>query len=230
MSLVEHLSARGYFVIAAARRVEKMESHFYNKKNISIEYLDLDDIKSIPEFLNKLIKLYKTIPYLVNNAGVNINKPVKKIKYNDLLNSLNVNVISHFLIMQKIVQIMQKYNFGRIVNLTSGAPLNCFEGFACYSASKSALNALTVTTAREYSSSNIKINLMSPGPVKSEMAPNAPMDPSACFPTIDYLLALDRDGPTGKFFWLGYEVPLFPDLDGVEWLKGQGNNKLRKIL
>ena len=125
---------------------------------------------------------------------------------------------------------MKKNNFGRIINLTSGAPLNCITGFGIYSASKGALNALTVTAAREYSKYNIKINLMSPGPVRTEMTPDAPMHISVCYPTVDYLLNLDESGPTGKFFWLGYEVPLFPDLEGVEWLKGIGNSKLNKIL
>ncbi len=51
---------------------------------------------------------------------------------------------------------------------------------------------------------------MSPGPVRTEMAPDAEMDPSACHPTVDYLLQLGENGPTGKFFWLGYQIPIVP--------------------
>ena len=54
--------------------------------------------------------------------------------------------------------------------------------------------------------------------------------PEVCHPTADYLLSLDENGPSGRFFWLGYEVPLFPDLVGVDWLKGKANEKLRKVL
>jgi len=230
MSLARYLSKNGYSVIAAARRFEKMEEDFADDKDISIQYLDLNDVKYIPVFVKSLIEKYEYIPYLINNAGVNINQYVNKIKYVDLIQSFNINSFSPLLVMQELIEQMKNKNFGRIINITSGAPLNCFKGFGCYSASKSALNALTVTAAHEYSKYNIKINLMSPGPVKSEMAPNAPMDSSVCFPTMDYLLNLDDNGPTGKFFWLGYEIPLFPDLHGVEWLKGQGNNKLKRIL
>jgi 3-oxoacyl-[acyl-carrier protein] reductase len=87
-----------------------------------------------------------------------------------------------------------------------------------------------VTAAREYADHDIKINLMSPGPVRSQMAPDAPMDPSVCHPTVDYLLGLDQGGPTGRFFWLGYEIPLFPDLEGIHWLEGRADPRFRSVL
>ncbi len=124
---------------------------------------------------------------------------------------------------------MKKKNFGRIINVTSGAPLNCFPEYGIYSASKATLNALTVTAAKECAAFNIKINLMSPGPVRTEMAPDAPMDPSVCHPTADYLLGLGEDGPTGRFFWLGYEIPLFPNLEGIHWLEGRADERFKKV-
>ena len=47
-----------------------------------------------------------------------------------------------------------------------------------------------------------------------------------------YLLNLEKNGPSGKFFWLGYEVPLFPNLEGIDWLNGEGKGcgKLKKVL
>jgi hypothetical protein len=70
---------------------------------------------------------------------------------------------------------------------------------------------------------------MSPGPVETEMAPDAPMEPSACHPTVDYLLNLDEDGPTGRLFWLGYQLPLVPDLEGVEWLEGEASDQYKQV-
>ena len=116
-----------------------------------------------------------------------------------------------------------------MINVTSGAPLNNFPNYGIYSGSKALLNSLTVTIAREYSEFDIKVNLMSPGPVKSEMSPEGPMDPSVCFPTVDYLLG-DSLEKTASFFWLGHEVPLTPNLEGVDWLKGQANGILDKVL
>jgi len=41
---------------------------------------------------------------------------------------------------------------------------------------------------------------------------------------------MDDTGPTGKFFWLGHEVPLFPDLGDVDWEEGKGTDKMKKII
>lgn len=199
-ALAKYLSEIGFSVITAARRVRKMKKTFANNKNISIHYLDLNDIEGISTFLDSIFDKNSYIPFLINNAGVLTEKDIEHIRYKDFRYSFNVNSISPFLILQKLIKPMKKNNFGRIINLTSGAPLNCITGFGIYSASKGALNALTVTAAREYSKYNIKINLMSPGPVRTEMTPDAPMHISVCYPTVDYLLNLDESGPTGKFF------------------------------
>jgi NAD(P)-dependent dehydrogenase (short-subunit alcohol dehydrogenase family) len=125
---------------------------------------------------------------------------------------------------------MKQHDFGRIVNVTSGASINCPTGAIPYSASKAALNTATVTAAKELSEYNVKINLMSPGPTKSEMAPDAPLNPTACHPTVDYLLSLDEDGPSGKFFWLGNRVPLFPELGDVDWESGQPSEEMERVI
>src|SRR5690606_861144 len=134
------------------------------------------------------------------------------------------------LVMKRLLPAMAADGFGRVINVTSGAPLNCFAGYASYSASKGALNAVSITAANEYADTNVTVNLMSPGPVRSNMAPNAPMDPSACHPTVDFLLSDALDTPTGGFFWLGHEIPLKPDLNGIQWLEGRAPDRFRKVV
>ncbi len=219
-----------YHVIAAARRVEKMEKEFKKLNNISIYKIDLDDIDLTKKVIDGVVEEHGYIPYLINNAGVNINEKVEKLTESELMKAFNVNTISPLIIMKKLLPGMKQNNFGRIINITSGAPLNNMAGYAAYSASKAALNSITITASREVKEYNIKINLMSPGPVKTEMAPRSEKDPSVCLPTVRYLLDLEEDGPTGKFFWLGHEVPLFPDLEGVDWLEGKPSENMRKVL
>jgi len=219
-----------YHVIAAARRIEKMEKEFKNIDNISIYEIDLNDLDLAKTVIDEIIQEHGYIPYLINNAGVNVNENIEDLTEDQLMKSFNVNVISPLITMKKLLPNMKENNFGRIINITSGAPMNNMEGYAAYSASKAALNSLTITASKEYSDYNIKINLMSPGPVKTEMAPQADKDPSICLPTAKYLLSLEKEGPTGKFFWLGYEVPIFADLEGVNWLEGEPSENMRKVL
>lgn len=218
-----------YHVIVVARRMERLQDYFGDRDNISIYQADLGDPTDLALFSDKVVSEQGYIPFLINNAGVNSRGKIEDLSMDTVRHSAQVNALSPLFLMKKLLPAMREHNFGRIINVTSGAPLNCFPGFGAYSASKGFLNALTVSAAREHEEYNIKINLMSPGPVRSEMSPDSNLDPEICHPTADYLLNLDEKGPTGKFFWLGHEVPLFPDLEGVNWLEGDAGGKLKKV-
>lgn len=228
-ALAIHLSS-AYNVIALARRKNVMDEVFRNYDNITCYEVDISKEAQLDKVLDIITEIHGNVSYLINNAGIMVAEELENMSIETLDKSMHINALAPLATMKKLIQGMKKDNFGRIINMTSGAPLNCFPGYGAYSASKALLNALTVTLAREVESYDIKINLMSPGPVKSEMAPDGPMDASVCFPTVDFLLNASEDSDTGKFYWLGYEVPLFPDLEGVQWLEGIGNEKLRKIL
>ncbi len=228
LSLAHHLAGR-FHVIAVARSIGRLDSEFGSNPNVSVYEVDLAEQESLARFLDRVTTEYGHIGYVINNAGTNVGSVlIDKLEESDMVRSLQVNAISPATIMKYLLPGMKAHNFGRVVNVTSGAPLNCYPGYSAYSASKAALNAFTVTAARECADYNIKINLMSPGPVRTNMAPNAPMDPSVCHPTADYLLTLGKDGPTGRFFWLGYEIPITPDLAGVEWLEGHADDRFQK--
>lgn len=227
-ALASYLSEE-YKVVALARRVEKMEEAFQDNKNIFIYQADISDLSKLETTLDEIVEKHGPILHVINNAGIMIAEQLEELSLDRLQNAIHINAMGPLFIIKKLLPEMKKNHFGRIINMTSGAPLNCFPGYGAYSASKALLNALTVTFAKEVDEHNIKVNLMSPGPVKTEMAPDGPKDPSVCFPTVKYLLNLPAEGASGKFFWLGYEVPLFPDLEGVQWLEGIGNDKLRKI-
>jgi short-subunit dehydrogenase len=226
--MTEYFS-KDYHVIVAARRIDRLNKYFGKYDNISIYGVDLSDPDDVENFSKKLILKFGYIPYLINNAGVKLDGEIADLSLNDLRDSFQVNALSPFILIKSLLPEMKVKNFGRIINVTSGAPFNCFPNVGAYSASKAALNALTVTAARENTSFNIKINLMSPGPVKSEMSPDSNLNPEICLSTAKYLLELKETDSTGKFFWLGYEIPLFPNLEGVNWLKGDANSKFKKV-
>lgn len=228
-SLVGHLRDR-FHVIAIARRLDRMRVNFSNDPRVECHQIDVGCREETEDFLANLVARYEVIPYLINNAGTMVRGTVVDLDAVDLERSFAVNAIAPYVILKALLPAMRAHGFGRVINLTSGAPFNCFPGFAAYSASKAALNALTVTAAKENADMDIKINLMSPGPVRSEMAPDAPMAPAACHPTVDHLLSLPVDGASGRFFWLGRELPLSPDLDGVQWLDGTASSKFPLVL
>lgn len=228
-SLVTHLRER-FHVIAIARRLEKMTEMFGGDPRVECHRVDIGCRQELERFMANLMLQHGSIPYLINNAGILVRESMEELRVEDIEQSLAVNAIAPHIILNALLPTMRSQSFGRVINLTSGAPFNCFPGFAAYSASKGALNALTVTAAKENANLDIKINLMSPGPVRSEMSPEAPMEPDACHPTADYLLSLPRDGATGRFFWLGRELPFSPDFDGVQWLAGTASDRFPLVI
>lgn len=228
-SICRHL-AHSYRVLAIGRSETLLEELRKTVPGITTYCTDLSSPALVSSLLDDLMSQHDYVPYVINNAGLNVASSLSELTLESLESSFRVNAIAPLLIMQRMLPVMRDNDFGRIINITSGAPLNCFPGYGAYSASKAALNALTVTAAREYEDLDIKINLMSPGPVRSAMAPSASMDPEVCHPTLDYLLGLDREGPTGRFFWLGYEIPHTADTEGVDWRRGRASQRFPKVI
>ena len=229
LSLARHLADR-YMVVGIARKLDVAREALADVDGLALYAADLTDATALDGCLEEIIGQHGIPRSVINNAGVNVPGRIEELDHDDITTSTQVNCLAPLRIMQRVLPAMADEGFGRIVNVTSGAPLNCFAGYAAYSASKAALNAVTITAAREYQEGNVRINLMSPGPVRSNMAPDATMDPSACHPTVDYLLDPDEQTPTGRFYWLGHEIPLFPDLEGIRWLEGTAPDRFRRVV
>ena len=227
-SMATHLVNSGFEVLTISRRKNIAKKKINNNHIISYG-CDLSNLKSVKKIIRLIINTHGYIPYLINNAGAVIKEKFLNIEEDDYKYIYSLNAFAPALIMKMILPMMLENNFGRIINVTSGAPLDPKNNSAVYASSKASLNSITVAAANECIDYNVKVNLMSPGPVKSETAPNAPLEPNVCHPTMDYLLNIDNKGPTGKFFWLGYEIPLYPDLGDIKWLEGKGSTKLRRI-
>ena len=227
-SLVNELS-KDYFVIAVARRLTKMKNIFSNKKNIEFHKVDLANEKDLLKFIKKIQKKHKYIPYIVNNAGIFLKYKIKDIGSKKLEYAFKLNTFAPITIMKHFLPIMEKNKFGRIINLTSGAPFNFPEEVSLYSASKAALNVFSITAAKEYKSLNIKINLFSPGQIKTEMMPMATMNPDKSVPYLLYLLQSSSKLFTGKFLWTNYILPTSPNLKGVEWAHAKASKNFKRL-
>jgi short-subunit dehydrogenase len=226
--LLTHELSKENKVIAVARRVEKMQQEFAENSNVVVVGCDISTGEELQTMFTQIDREFPGVDVIINCAGIMKSGNVVENEISDYLYSIHVNALGPLAIVKHFIPGMVKQGYGRIINFTSGAPLNNFAGYSAYSASKAILNSWTVTLGYELEGSGVLINLMSPGPVRTEMAPNAPMEPEVCLPTVRYLL--DEVTTSGGFYWLGYKVPLKPDLEGVDWLRGKGNNKLSKIL
>ena len=229
MEIAKYLS-KNFHVIAVSRRFNLMKKNFKSFNNIEFHKLDLSKKKKLIIFLKLINKKHSYIDCIINNAATFKKEKFQNIKQNDLEYNINLNVVVPVLIMNFFIKRMIKKNFGRIINISSGAAFNCFEEYSMYSSTKASLNAFSLTAAKEYKNYNIKINLFSPGPIKTKMTGSKGVFPvRRVLPTIDFLLKEDKNLFTGEFVWIDRILPQRPDLKGVRWFQGKASNKFPLI-
>jgi 3-oxoacyl-[acyl-carrier protein] reductase len=109
------------------------------------------------------------ITILVNNAGTTRDKLILQMSLADFEYVVDTNLRSAFLCTKTALRGMMRARWGRIVNVSSPAALLGSAGQANYAASKAAILALTLSTAREMASRNITANAIAPGFIPTEL-------------------------------------------------------------
>ncbi|HEX7737526.1 MAG TPA: 3-oxoacyl-[acyl-carrier-protein] reductase [Ktedonobacteraceae bacterium] len=109
------------------------------------------------------------VSILVNNAGTTRDKLILQMSLADFATILETNLHSAFLCTKAALRGMMKARWGRIINVSSVAGLLGNAGQANYSASKSGMITLTLSTAREMASRNITANAVAPGFIPTEL-------------------------------------------------------------
>jgi NAD(P)-dependent dehydrogenase (short-subunit alcohol dehydrogenase family) len=122
-------------------------------------------------------KLGGKLHILINNAGINIRKPVTDFTLAEWNSVMNTNVTSAFLMCRAFVPLMKGQGYGRILNMTSIMSHVSLPGRTVYSASKTALLGFTRALALELASEKITVNGISPGVFATEM--NIPLTTNA---------------------------------------------------
>ena len=145
--------------------VENLEK----KCAVDIFKCDLTNEEQIKTLVNKIIKKYKKIDVLVNCAGISKFQQIQDTTELDFYNVINNNLKSTVLLTAAVSKHMISEQNGKIVNISSmwgnvGSSMECL-----YSASKGAINTLTLALAKELGPSNINVNAICPGLIDTKM-------------------------------------------------------------
>jgi len=174
-------------------------------KPVSYHQLEVTDMASVARLRTDILKEFGRVDVLVNNAGVYLDEGISVIEVplETVQLTMDVNFYGPYHLCRAFVPLMRQQNYGRVVNVSSGAgSITEMNGrTAAYKISKVALNALTRIVADEVRGYNVKVNTMCPGWVRTEMGgPAAPRSVEEAADTIIWLATLQDDGPTGGFF------------------------------
>ncbi len=168
----------GAHVIACVRKpgpdISETIAHLagVNVNRIRVLKIDLEDIDSIKEASSILTTEGKKLDILVNNSGFATGSRYQLISRENLQRSLQVNYIGPLLLTQRLIKVLSKndtFESSSVVNVSSSAVDFPNIGMAAYSSSKAAMEQSSRVLAKELATSNIRVNVLSPGPVDTDM-------------------------------------------------------------
>lgn len=223
LQIAKEMAAHGFTVLVGSRNLEKGETA---AKSIGADVhalqLDVTDGASIAAAAQRIRDEFGRLDVLVNNAAIgHTGKPGTPLE--EVLKSsrasvasldevravFETNVFGVIAVTQAMLPLLREAPAARIVNVGSGAgslTLNADPTFeyrmgygVVYAASKTAVNAITLSFAIELEGTNIKVNSASPGFTATALNNFAGRDTIEQGARNPVRVALEEDGPTGTF-------------------------------
>lgn len=183
------MAEKGCNLILHGRKAENCAKVLEEVKAFGVEAYavgaELSDLDAVEKMLQEIDALNVRVDIVLNNAGLQIayrneyfNTPVS-----DYTESFKINTIAPAMICYHFMPKMKEYGFGRILNTTSGIKLDPQQ--AGYSASKAALDKITIDLGHTVEGTDVMINLTDPGWCRTDLGgPHAPNAPESAIPGI----------------------------------------------
>ncbi|MHA1150748.1 MAG: SDR family oxidoreductase [Promethearchaeota archaeon] len=122
----------------------------------------------IDKLVQQTIEEFGRIDILVHNAGGPVSAPIEKLTEKDWANALQLNLKSFIYIVYKVLPIMQKQKFGRILPIASVSVKQPIPNLALSNTTRMGILGFAKTLANEYGKDNILVNVIAPGPTLTD--------------------------------------------------------------
>jgi len=172
------LAEAGATVVCAARDLAKLEAVVAEiaaaggKANAHV--VDVSSRESIEALIAATITAHGRIDVLVNNAGITRDTLLLRMKPADWDDVMATNLTSVFISTQAVMKPMLKQRAGSIINIGSVVGLTGNAGQANYAAAKAGLIGFSKSVAREVASRGIRVNVVTPGFIETDMTAAMP--------------------------------------------------------
>lgn len=151
----------------------------------------LTDASDVEKAILAVKEKYGKIDILVNNAGISQNTPLYNYTPEEFDKVMDLNVKALFYAILPTAKIMKEQGGGCIINTSSMVSLSGQPAGVGYPTSKSAVNGMTFSLARELGKDNIRVNAVAPGVTKTDMVAALPQ---ATVDAISAKIPLGRPG------------------------------------
>lgn len=217
LAIAKGLAAAGLTVWMGARDCSRGEAAVQTLRDegFDVRFIQIDvaDDASVRRAAERVGQEIDALDVLVNNAGVvlDLATPPSALSMDDVKATYEVNLFGPIRVTQAFAPLLKAADGARIVNMGSGVgsltlitdPTSLFStvNLLAYSSSKVALNAVTVSFAKEFEPLGIKVNSVEPGNVRTDLNDNTGcLSPEEGADTAIRIALIDKDGPTGGFF------------------------------
>lgn len=177
---------------------------------------DVSKASDINSLFNETITAFGSLDILVNNAGIYPAAFIEDVTEDSFHKLFDVNVLGPLLTIREAVKLFDKAG-GVIINISSGVSTTPLAMMSEYSATKAALDAITISLSKEFSGKNIRINSILPGGVETEGTRTAGITGSELEKTIIEKTPLGRIGHPDDIA----KVAVFLASDDSGWITGE---------
>ena len=170
-AIVQSFDDKGNKLLITGTNNEKLNFLSNSLTSISdVAICDLNDIKNIEKITDKIKTFFENkVDILINNAGITRDNIAIRMKEEQWLDVINVNLNSTFFLTKDVLKFMLKNRYGRIINISSIVGSSGNLGQSNYAASKAGVEGMTRSIALEVASRGITANCIAPGFIKTDM-------------------------------------------------------------
>ncbi|MBN2272289.1 MAG: SDR family oxidoreductase [Sedimentisphaerales bacterium] len=174
------LGAEGASIVLAARAVHKLKETAELVKQAGgqaeIVVTELTDEDSIKNLVKVVGENYGKLDVLVNNAGVTHSAKLEQTATEDWQRCMLVNARAPFILCREALPLLRQAPAGCIINIASVVGVKGYPLQSAYTSSKHALRGMTISLAEELRGSSVRVHLLCPGGVDTEMVGNVRPD------------------------------------------------------
>lgn len=173
LGMARGLARAGAHVVIAARNADKSASALREIEQAggagSVALVDVADERSVAALMGDVKRQHGRLNILINNAGINIRKPVHELSLAEWRQVIDVNLTSTYLCCHAAYPLFKLAGGGKVINI--GSMLSIFgASFApAYAASKGGVVQFTKATAIAWAPDNIQVNAILPGWIDTEL-------------------------------------------------------------
>lgn len=213
-ALAEHLLDRGYRVVGCSRLDPdwKAEGFFHLRTDVA-------DERQVKALFREIKRRYGRLDAAINNAALTSMNHVLLTPAASVEKMMSANVVGTFLVSREAAKLMQRREYGRIVNFSSLAVPMRLGGQSAYVASKASVESLSQVMARELAEYGITVNVIGPSPIETDMIRGLSKDKvdhlldamavkrmgtfADVANVLDFFLRPESDAVTGQVIYLG---------------------------